>query len=85
MGPRRPTSARRSSEADRDDEGFTIYLSINEMPSVDLYRRFADAGVFDFVCAPWMCVAVARHAGRQALTARLDAVHRFADDIVAKF
>jgi probable F420-dependent oxidoreductase len=71
--------------ADRDDEGFTIYLSINEMPSVDLYRRFADAGVFDFVCAPWMGAVREGTPNDEALTPRLDAVRRFADDIVAKF
>ena len=71
--------------ADRDDEDFTIYLSINEMPSVDLYRRFADAGVSDFVCAPWMGAVREGTPDDEALTPRLDAVRRFADDIVAKF
>ena len=53
-------------KAGRDEEGFTIYLSLNERPDVDLYRRFADAGVTDFVCAPWMFVDVAPgHARRR--------------------
>ena len=71
--------------ADRDDEDFTIYLSINEIPSVDLYRRFVDAGVSDFVCAPWMGAVRPGTPDDEALTARLDAVRRFADDIVAQF
>ena len=49
----------------RDEEDFTIYLSLNERPTVDLYRRFADAGVTDFVCAPWMFVDVARAPRRR--------------------
>ena len=43
-------------------------------PSVDLYRRFADAGVTDFVCAPWMFVDVAPGTpDDEALAARLGA------------
>jgi probable F420-dependent oxidoreductase len=68
-----------------DDEDFTVYLSVNERPSVDLYRRFADAGVSDFVCAPWMGAVPEGTPDVEALPARLDAVRRFAEDIVAKF
>ncbi len=72
-------------KAGRDDEGFTIYLSLNERPDVELYRRFADAGVTDFVCAPWMFVDVAPGTpDDDALDARLGAVRWFADEIVAK-
>ncbi len=73
-------------KAGRDETDFTIYLSINERPDVDLYRRFADAGVTDFVCAPWMGVDVAPGTpDDEALSARLGAVRWFADEIVAKF
>jgi hypothetical protein len=52
---------------------------------VDLYRRFAEAGVTDFVCAPWMGVPVAPGTpDAEALAARLGAVRWFADEIVAK-
>jgi probable F420-dependent oxidoreductase len=72
-------------KAGREEEGFTTYLSINEPPSVDLYRRFADAGVTDFVCAPWMFVNVAPGTpDGDALEARLGAVRWFAEEIVAK-
>ena len=70
----------------RGDEDFAIYLSINERPSVDLYQRFVDVGVTDFVCAPWMGVRVTPDTPEeQALAARLDAVRWFADEIVSKF
>ena len=54
---RRPGGTRRTSPSTcRSTSG----------PSVDLYRRFADAGVTDFVCAPWMFVDVdAGHARRR--------------------
>jgi alkanesulfonate monooxygenase SsuD/methylene tetrahydromethanopterin reductase-like flavin-dependent oxidoreductase (luciferase family) len=68
-----------------DEEGFAIYLSVSERPSVDLYRRFAEAGVTDIVCAPWMFVDVAPGTpDDEALSARLGAVRWFADEIIAK-
>jgi probable F420-dependent oxidoreductase len=71
--------------AGRDEEGFSVYLSLNERPDVDLYRRFADAGVTDFVCAPWMFVNVDRRTpDGQALAERLGAVARFAEEFVHK-
>ena len=72
-------------KAGRDKDNFTIYLSLNERPSVDLYRRFADAGVTDFVCAPWMFVTVPPGTPEdEALAARMGPVHWFAEEIVAK-
>jgi probable F420-dependent oxidoreductase len=72
-------------EAGRTDEPFAIYLSLNERPDVDMYRRFVEAGVTDFVCAPWMFVPVEPGTPDQrALADRLGAVRWFADEIVAK-
>jgi probable F420-dependent oxidoreductase len=72
-------------EAGREGEDFTIYLSLNERPEPDLFRRFAEAGVTDFVCAPWMFVDVAPGTpDDEALSARLAAVKWFADDVIAK-
>jgi probable F420-dependent oxidoreductase len=68
-----------------DDDDFLVYMSLNERPSVDLYRRFAEAGVTDIVCAPWMFVDVATGTpDDEALAARLGAVRWFAEEIVAK-
>ena len=73
-------------KAGRDDEeGFSVYMSLNEAPNVDLYHRFADAGVTDFVCAPWMFVDVPPGTpDDKALSDRLGAVKWFAEDIIAK-
>ena len=50
-----------------------------------MFRRFAAAGVTDFVCAPWMFVDVAPGTpDNEALDARLGAVRWFAEEIVAK-
>jgi probable F420-dependent oxidoreductase len=71
--------------AGRGDDPFTIYLSIREVPSVELYGRFEEAGVTDIVCAPWMFTRVAPDATpEQALAARIGACEWFAENIVAK-
>jgi probable F420-dependent oxidoreductase len=71
--------------AGREDEPFVVYLSLNERPDVDMFRRFAEAGVSDFVCAPWMFVRVAPGTpDDKTLSDRLDAVKWFADEIVMK-
>ena len=74
------------AKVERDDlDDFSIYLSLNERPDVDMYRRFVDAGVTDFVCAPWMFVDVAPGTpDDEALSARLGAVRWFAEDFVQK-
>ncbi len=72
-------------KAGREDEDFTIYLSLNERPDVDMFRRFAEAGVTDFVCAPWMFVEVAPGTpDASALAQRLAAVEWFATEFVGK-
>ncbi len=68
-----------------DEKDFSIYLSLNERPDVDMYRRFFDAGVTDFVCAPWMFVPVTPDTPEdEALSKRLGAIKWFADEYVAK-
>jgi probable F420-dependent oxidoreductase len=76
-------AARRS--AGRENEPFTIYLSLNERPNIDMFRRFVEAGVSNFVCAPWMFVRVdSGTPDDKVLADRLGAVKRFAEEIVAK-
>jgi probable F420-dependent oxidoreductase len=72
-------------KAGREDEEFSIYLSLNERPNVDMFRRFVEAGVTDFVCAPWMFVEVDPSTPHdQALAQRVGAVEWFAHEIVEK-
>jgi probable F420-dependent oxidoreductase len=71
--------------AGRRDDPFTIYLSLAEVPDVDLYRRFEDAGVTDLVCAPWMFLRTDPDATPEQLTAaRIAASDHFAETIVSK-
>jgi probable F420-dependent oxidoreductase len=67
--------------AGREHDDFLIYLSIMEMPSVDLYRRFEDAGVTDLVCAPWMMVDEATPK-TELIERRLDEMVEFANTII---
>jgi probable F420-dependent oxidoreductase len=73
------------ASAGRESEPFSIYLSLNERPDLDMFRRFIEAGVTDFVCAPWMFVRVEPGTpDDKALADRLAAVQWFADEFVAK-
>ena len=50
-----------------------------------MFHRFIDAGVTDFVCAPWMFVTVDPGTpDDKALSDRLAAVRWFADEILDK-
>ena len=56
-------------------------MSLFEMPSVDLYRRFEEAGVTDLICAPWMMVPEeVSPADRPAR--RREEMERFVDEII---
>jgi hypothetical protein len=71
--------------AGRENEPISMDLSLNERPEVDMFRRFVDAGVTDFVCAPWMFGRVEPDTpDDKALADRLAAVQWFADEFVAK-
>jgi hypothetical protein len=49
-------------------------------PDVGLYNQFADAGVTDIVCAPWMLAG----GTDSTLDAKLAATEDFATTIIAK-
>jgi probable F420-dependent oxidoreductase len=71
--------------AGRGDDRFSIYLSLNEQPNLDMFHRFIDAGVTDFVCAPWMFVTVPPGTpDDKTLADRLGAVEWFAEEILEK-
>jgi alkanesulfonate monooxygenase SsuD/methylene tetrahydromethanopterin reductase-like flavin-dependent oxidoreductase (luciferase family) len=71
--------------AGREGEAFTIYLAVNALPDLDLYRRLEDAGVTDMVCAPWMLADMKGAKDyRSALDAKLRATEEFATTVIAK-
>jgi probable F420-dependent oxidoreductase len=57
---------------------FEIILALWANLDADLCRRFEDLGVTGLLCAPWMMVK------RPDLQARIDAVKRFADEVIAQ-
>lgn len=74
------------ADAGRSPDGFHIYLAIQALPDVDLYKRFADAGVSDMLCAPWMSAQLPPGAPPEVVRkARVEACERFADEIIANF
>lgn len=72
--------------AGRDRAGFDVFLALRERPDPDLYRRLEDEeGVTDLQCAPWMAVpADPDEPEEQRIARRIDALARFADEVVAK-
>ena len=78
--------AEQRRRAGRENEPFSIYLSLWARPDPDLYRSFEeDYGVTDTLCAPAMVAEVdASDSPESQLQTRLDASARFADEILAK-
>jgi alkanesulfonate monooxygenase SsuD/methylene tetrahydromethanopterin reductase-like flavin-dependent oxidoreductase (luciferase family) len=73
------------AEAGRSSDGFDIYLAVNAAPDADLYKRFADAGVSDMLCAPWMSVRLPAETPVEVVRkARFEACERFANEVIAK-
>ena len=71
--------------AGRSLDGFRIFFTAAAVPEPDLIRRFEDAGVTDWLCAPWM---VAGQGGDRAYSSTVEekvaAVERFAEDVIAR-
>jgi probable F420-dependent oxidoreductase len=71
--------------AGREGEAFTIYLALNALPDVDLYREFEDTGVTDMICAPWMLAEMSDAKDyRSAVDAKLKATEDFATTVIAR-
>jgi probable F420-dependent oxidoreductase len=66
------------ARAGRADEPFEIILALWAHIDAELCQRFADLGVTGFLCAPWMFTKDASTQGR------VEAVKRFADDVIAR-
>jgi probable F420-dependent oxidoreductase len=64
----------------RTDVDFSMIASLNDAVGLDDYRRAADVGVTDVLTMPW-----AFYGGFGLdLQGKLDGLHRFADDVLAK-
>ncbi len=62
----------------RDGQPFEIILALWAQIDSNLCNRFADLGVTGLMCAPWMFTK------DNSIQGRVDAVKRYADDVIAK-
>lgn len=72
------TIRRKLQQLGRDGKPFEMILALWTHLDRDLCNRFADLGVTGLMVAPWM------FAGDKTQQGRVDAVKRFADDVLAK-
>jgi probable F420-dependent oxidoreductase len=68
------------AELGRADEPFTVIGSCSDAYDLDGYRRLEDAGVTHLLTLPW----IFSHGFTDDLQARVDGIHRFADDVLGK-
>jgi probable F420-dependent oxidoreductase len=66
------------TRANRADEPFEVILALWAHIDADLCQRFSDLGATGFLCAPWMFTK------DESIQGRVDAVKRFADDVIAR-
>lgn len=69
------------AEYGRSDEPFAMYGSVKDAWDLDGYRRAFNAGVTHLVTMPWYF-----YGGPDVdLAGKVDAIHRFAEDVIAKW
>lgn len=72
------TIRKRLAEAGHGDGGFELIIALRAPLDRDLCQRFADLGTTGLVSSPWRFIKDA------SLQGRVDAVKRYADEVVAK-
>jgi probable F420-dependent oxidoreductase len=69
------------AEYGREDQPFAVYGSARDAWDLDGYRRLHDAGVTHLITMPWYF-----YAGPEAtLDQKVEGIHRFAEDVIAKW
>lgn len=73
-------------KAGRENDPFSIFLSLWSAPDIDLYKSFEEEyGVTDFLCAPAMVAQVGKSdPPERQLKLRIDASARFAEEVLEK-
>ena len=69
------------AEIGRDGEPFAVLASCRDAWDLDGYRRLEDAGVTHLVTQPWYFYA----GETDDIAARVEGIHRFADDIIDRY
>jgi probable F420-dependent oxidoreductase len=75
------TLAAHRAELGKDDEPFHVLASCKDAWDIDGYRRLEQIGVTHLVTQPWLFYA----GETDDLAARVEGVHRFADDILDRY
>lgn len=68
-------------EHGRDPDAFDTMIGLYSRPDPELYQHVAGLGVTSLVCAPWI-EALGRDG--TALSAKIEALERFSEEIIAK-
>jgi alkanesulfonate monooxygenase SsuD/methylene tetrahydromethanopterin reductase-like flavin-dependent oxidoreductase (luciferase family) len=69
----------------RTIDGFRIFATVAAQPEPDLIRRFEDAGVTDWICAPWMVAAQGDDRGyNSTIERKIELMEQFADQVIGK-
>jgi hypothetical protein len=81
LGQIRQQIERYREEYDRTHVPFSLYGAASDAWDLDGYRRVHEAGVTHLITMPWYF-----YAGPDAdLAGKLEAIDRFADDVIAKW
>jgi alkanesulfonate monooxygenase SsuD/methylene tetrahydromethanopterin reductase-like flavin-dependent oxidoreductase (luciferase family) len=73
------------ADAGRTLDGFRIFATVAAQPEPDLIRRFEDAGVTDWICAPWMVANQgADRSYNSTIEAKIELMEQFADQVIGK-
>jgi hypothetical protein len=71
--------------AGRTLEGFRIFATVAAQPVPALIRRFEDAGVTDWICAPWMVANQDADRGyNSTIEQKIELMEQFADQVIGK-
>jgi probable F420-dependent oxidoreductase len=66
-------------------DGFRIFATTAAQPEPALIRRFEDAGVTDWICAPWMVANQDADRGyNSTIEAKIELMEQFADQVIGK-
>jgi probable F420-dependent oxidoreductase len=69
----------------RTIDGFRIFTTVAAQPEPGLIRRFEDAGVTDWICAPWMVAAQGEDRGyNSTIERKIELMEQFADQVIGK-
>ena len=73
------------ADAGREVDGFRIFATVAAPPDPDLIRRFEDAGVTDWLCAPWMVADQGEDRGfNSTIERKIELMEQFADNVIGK-